>query len=106
MISAVVVTHDSGACVAACLASLRDALPRAEIVVVDNRSRDETLRVVRATAPQARVIANTDNLGFGRACNTGAAAARGSHVLFLNPDVVLTAIQRDRLPELLAAEPF
>jgi GT2 family glycosyltransferase len=106
MISAVVVTHDSATCVAGCLASVQAALPRAEIVVVDNRSSDETLGIVRATAPQARVIANAENLGFGRACNTGAKAARGSHVLFLNPDVVVTAIQRDRLRDLLAEQPF
>jgi N-acetylglucosaminyl-diphospho-decaprenol L-rhamnosyltransferase len=106
MISTVVVTHDSAACVAGCLASLQGALSPAEIIVVDNRSSDETLHIVKATAPQARVLANADNLGFGRACNAGAKAARGSHVLFLNPDVFVTAIQRNRLCELLAEKPF
>jgi N-acetylglucosaminyl-diphospho-decaprenol L-rhamnosyltransferase len=106
MISAVVVTYDSAACVGGCIASVRDVLPRAEIVVVDNRSRDETVNAIRAAAPQARVIENDENVGFGRACNVGAEAARGSHVLFLNPDVVVTAVRQRRLHELLATRPF
>jgi N-acetylglucosaminyl-diphospho-decaprenol L-rhamnosyltransferase len=106
MISAVIVTYDSAACVGACIASMQDALPHAEIVVVDNRSRDPTVKAIRAAAPEARVIENDENVGFGRACNAGAEAARGSHVLFLNPDVVVTAARQQRLHELLATRPF
>jgi GT2 family glycosyltransferase len=106
MISAVIVTYDSAACVGRCIASVQDALPHAEIVVVDNRSRDETVNAIRAAAPDARVIESDENVGFGRACNAGAEAARGSHVLFMNPDVVVTAVRDERLQELLATRPF
>jgi N-acetylglucosaminyl-diphospho-decaprenol L-rhamnosyltransferase len=106
MISAVVVTYDSAACVGRCIASVQDALPHAEIVVVDNRSRDETVNAIRAAAPQAQVIENDENVGFGRACNAGVEAARGSHVLFLNPDAVVTAVRQQRLHKLLATRPF
>jgi GT2 family glycosyltransferase len=106
MISAVVVTYNSAACVVRCIASVQDALPHAEIVVVDNGSRDETVNAIRAAAPQARVIEGDENVGFGRACNTGAEAARGSHMLFLNPDVVVTAVHRSQLHQLVATRPF
>jgi len=106
MISVVVVTYDSAACVGRCIASVQDALPHAEIVVVDNGSRDETVNAVRAAAPRARVIEGNENVGFGRACNTGAEAARGSQVLFLNPDVVVTAVHHDQLDQLVATRPF
>jgi Glycosyl transferase family 2 len=76
MISAVVVTYDSAACVGRCIASVQDALPHAEIVVVDNRSHDETVNAIRAAAPEARVIENHKNIGFGRACNTSRGGAR------------------------------
>lgn len=46
--------------------------------------RDETLNAIRTAAPEARVVESSENVGFGRACNAGAQAARGSHVLFLN----------------------
>ena len=52
------------------------------------------------------VIKNDENLGFGRACNLAAEAARGSHVLFLNPDVVLTAVRQEELHRLLATRSF
>jgi GT2 family glycosyltransferase len=106
MISAVIVTYDSASCVGRCIASVRDALPDAELVVVDNGSHDDTISVVRGAAPQARVIQSGENLGFGRASNAGAEAARGSHVMFLNPDAVVTAVHRERLDRLLATRPF
>jgi GT2 family glycosyltransferase len=106
VISVVIVTYDSAACAAGSLASISGTLPDAEIIVVDNNSQDETLEVVRSAAPGARVIAGDENLGFGRACNTGAQAARGSHVLFMNPDAGLTAVDGERLAHLLLAEPF
>jgi N-acetylglucosaminyl-diphospho-decaprenol L-rhamnosyltransferase len=105
-ISAVVVTYDSAACVSRCLASVRDALPDAELVVVDNGSQDDTVGTVRAATPHVRVIEKNENVGFGRACNTGAKAARGSHVLFINPDSVLAQVDRSRLEGLLTAQPF
>jgi GT2 family glycosyltransferase len=106
MISVVIVTYDSAACVAACLASVRDTLAAAELIVVDNGSRDDTVSVVRATAPDARIIENGENVGFGRACNTGADAASGSHLLFLNPDANVVHVRADELGRVLAAEPF
>jgi N-acetylglucosaminyl-diphospho-decaprenol L-rhamnosyltransferase len=106
MLSVVIVTYDSATCIGGCLASVRAALPEAEVVVVDNASRDDTASETRAVAPRARVIETGENVGFGRACNAGAEAAGGSHVLFLNPDVVVTAVDRERLHELLDTRPF
>jgi GT2 family glycosyltransferase len=61
-----------------------------EIVVIDNRSSDETAALLREAddAGRLRAILNPENLGFGRACNQGLAAARGEHVLFLNNDTI------------------
>jgi GT2 family glycosyltransferase len=44
---------------------------------------------VRRHFPQAKVIANARNLGFGAACNQGAQEAAGEYLLFLNPDVTM-----------------
>jgi GT2 family glycosyltransferase len=92
--------------VADCLASVRRAFPDAELVVVDNGSHDDTVGIVRAATPHARVIETGENIGFGRACNAGAEAARGSHLLFINPDSVVDEVDRGRLESLLMARPF
>ena len=106
LISAVIVTYDSATCIGRCIASVQDTLPAAKIIVVDNASQDETLRVIRGTVPRAQVIESGENIGFGRACNLGAKAADRSHLLFLNPDTVITAVNHERLDELLGSHPF
>ena len=60
-----------------------------ETLVVDNASTDGSAGAVRARFPEVRVIANTENVGFSRACNQGARATRAPFVLFLNPDTTL-----------------
>lgn len=105
-LSVVTVTYDSAACISKCLRSVRDRMPGAEIVVVDNASKDETLRLVADAAPDAKTVRNEANVGFGRACNAGARAATRSHVLFLNPDVIVTGFDDRALRRLLAQRPF
>jgi len=72
----------------------RDLLRRAvasvatehEVVVVDNASSDGSVEMLRAEFPNAKVIANTRNVGFGAANNQGTDAASGDLVLFMNSD--------------------
>lgn len=83
-LSVVVVNWNGAAYLGACLESARGA--GREILVVDNASRDGSAELVRTRFPDVRWLANDANLGFARAANRGLAAARGRHVLFLNPD--------------------
>ncbi len=62
------------------------AADRLELIVVDNASHDGSVEMVRAQFPQLRLIANTDNVGFGRANNQALPLCHGRHVLLLNPD--------------------
>jgi len=83
LVSVVIVTHNSREDVARCLASLPSA---AEAIIVDNASTDDTPDEVRRLRPDAIVIQNRSNRGFGAACNQGLEAASGDLALLLNPD--------------------
>lgn len=59
-----------------------------EVVVVDDCSPDNTAQVL-ASIEGVRVVRNQENRGFILSCNSGARAARGSLVVFLNNDTLV-----------------
>jgi GT2 family glycosyltransferase len=73
----------------ASIAAVTDDVPY-EVIVVDNASTDGTREFLREREAGGllRALVNEENLGFGRACNAGAALARGDYVLLLNNDTV------------------
>jgi N-acetylglucosaminyl-diphospho-decaprenol L-rhamnosyltransferase len=101
MISVVIVSHNSKACVGSCIDAVARWLPEAETLVIDNASTD-TSRAV-AEGHGARVIGLEKNLGFGRACNIGARRAGHEHILFLNPDVAICSADTECLRVLVEA---
>lgn len=70
-----------------------------EIFVVDNNSADGSVEMVKAKYPHVRLIANRENLGFGKANNVALRLTRGRYILILNPD---TIVQEDTLTKLVA----
>ncbi|MCC8172144.1 MAG: glycosyltransferase family 2 protein [Parabacteroides sp.] len=60
-----------------------------EIIVVDNCSADGSVEKIRNAYPDVRLIEAGGNIGFGRANNLGVGIARGTALLFLNPDTLL-----------------
>ncbi|RMH52773.1 MAG: glycosyltransferase family 2 protein, partial [Bacteroidetes bacterium] len=69
-----------------------------EIFVVDNNSVDGSVERVREAFPDVHLIANRENVGFGRANNQAIRQARGRYLLILNPD---TIVQEDTLHTLV-----
>jgi len=57
-----------------------------ETIVVDNASSDGSVAMVEGEFPQARLIANSENVGFAVGNNQGIAASQGRYILLLNPD--------------------
>jgi GT2 family glycosyltransferase len=100
--SVVVVAADSGPllCEAIDVALASDAA--VEIILVDNASRDGVpQRAAADHRDDARFVfvPLAENIGFGPACNRGAAIARGDALLFLNPDCI---IERDTIARVRA----
>jgi GT2 family glycosyltransferase/glycosyltransferase involved in cell wall biosynthesis/Flp pilus assembly protein TadD len=71
-----------------CLEALRTTTPEGsyELIIVDNGSSDGTHTFLDTLPLPSRIISNSDNLGFARACNQGAQEAHGEYLLFLNND--------------------
>lgn len=103
-VAVVVVTWDSEAVIEACLRSAAAECP-AEIIVVDNGSRDRTLARVMMVAPEAHVIALETNCGFAGGCNIGIANTSSPYILFLNDDARLEPGYLDVLVCCLEADP-
>lgn len=62
------------------------------VIIVDNASNDGSIERVETLIDlpfNIQIIRNTENLGFGRACNQGATLADSEYLLFLNPDTLL-----------------
>jgi len=85
----IIVNYHSEALLRACLQSLPSAAdPMSfEVIVVDNSGTAVSSGVLD-TLPGARLLEAGGNVGFARACNLGMAAARGRHLLLLNPDTI------------------
>lgn len=88
--SAIIVNWNSGPFLVDCLRSIAETTRgyNIEIIVVDNGSCDESLGDSWNDFPQAKILLNTENLGFAAGANVGIRAASGRFLLLLNPDVV------------------
>ena len=74
-----------------CLTSVRRAIGglEAEVVVVDNHSRDGSVEYLRSRFPEVTFIESNHNLGFARANNMAIRQSRADYVLLLNPDTLV-----------------
>lgn len=105
-ISVIAVSWNTAGCLPAALDSIKDACGdrRWEAIVVDNGSSDASVDILERRH-DATVIPLSTNTGFTHAANIGADATRGRYLVFLNPDVVLTAGSLAQLADLLDARP-
>src|SRR5262249_25905639 len=98
-VAVVVVSFNTKSLLLECLQSIRSTTGPilVEAIVVDNGSHDGSPEMVREFYPEVRLIANTTNLGFGRACNQGIRSTSAPFVLLLNSDARLSESSLDPL---------
>ena len=87
-LSIIIVNWNSVSYLRNCLKSIYDKVlsPGFEVLVIDNASYDGSAALCASQFPQVLFIQGHLNLGFSRANNQAALKARGSTLLFLNPD--------------------
>ncbi len=72
-----------------------------KILIVDNASANESVKVLKKELPQIKLLVNKENLGFSGGCNVGIKYAlkdKADYVLLLNND---TLVDKNFLTELI-----
>ncbi|MDY0191627.1 MAG: glycosyltransferase family 2 protein [Desulfuromonas sp.] len=90
MITTIIVNYHSYGLTARAAASVLADQPDAQVIVIDNSEDEfEAKALCAAVDPRVECIINSENTGFGRACNLGYEHARHDLILLLNPDAML-----------------
>lgn len=97
LISIIIPAKNESAGLRKLLPSLKQIMPDAQILIVDDGSTDDSIEV--ATAHGIRVISHPKSLGNGAAIKTGARAAAGEILVFMDAD---GQHQPEDIPRLLA----
>jgi hypothetical protein len=90
-LSIVIVNWNAGKFLDRCLASIYKNLsrPAFEVIVVDNNSSDDSVKMVKEKYPQVELIENEMNCGFARANNQAIEKSRARYVLILGSDTTV-----------------
>lgn len=83
-VSIVIPARNEGQAIGRVVAAVRQAMPAAEVIVVDDGSTDDTAQVARNSG--ANVVSHPYGKGNGAAIKSGARAARGAVIVFMDGD--------------------
>ncbi|MBM2841237.1 MAG: hypothetical protein HW412_1765 [Bacteroidetes bacterium] len=90
LVSVVIVNYNGAEFLEPCLQSVYSQAYRPiEVIVVDNASSDESVRIMREKFPDARLILCERNIGFAGGNNRGVMEATGDYVVLLNNDTIV-----------------
>ncbi len=106
LVSALVVSYNAKDNLLQCLkAFFASADIPVEAVVVDNDSSDGSAAAVTDEFPQATVLVQPKNIGYGRAANLGLERCQGRFVLLLSANVIVDPLAVGRLADFLMTRP-
>lgn len=92
----IIINWNAGKQLYECVESIKSAKKdniKLNVVIVDNASTDDSLsNISNVEIPNTmnlKIIKNSNNKGFAKACNQGAKGSQADYLLFLNPDTKL-----------------
>jgi glycosyltransferase involved in cell wall biosynthesis len=92
LVSVIIVTYNNEEIIGGCLSSvLGNNYPNYEVIVVDNASKDGTLKAVEETmrnynARNVKIVKNPKNYGISKGSNIGVSHSNGKYIAFLDSD--------------------
>jgi GT2 family glycosyltransferase/lipopolysaccharide/colanic/teichoic acid biosynthesis glycosyltransferase len=106
-VSVIIVNYNVRDFLEQCLHSLRRACQhlKAEVMVVDNASRDSSTQMVKRRFPWVQLMENRVNVGFARANNQALKRASGRYILLINPDTLAREDTVEAMSEFMDAHP-
>lgn len=107
-VSVIIVSYNTNKLLEDCISSAIKAGGsgiEAEIIVVDNASTDDSVKMAREKFPLAKLIVNKENMGFAHAVNQGLKESRGRYKLLLNSDTTLLGNAIKSMVEFLEQNP-
>ncbi|MBT2233623.1 glycosyltransferase family 2 protein [Nonomuraea sp. NEAU-A123] len=104
LVSVIVPNYNYARTLELCLSALeRQTYPRIEVIVVDDRSTDDSVEIAHRHG--VRVVVTDTNIGAPAARNLGVEHARGEVLFFLDSDLALAEDVVEHAVNLLTADP-
>lgn len=90
-VSAVIVNYNGLIWLRKCLVSIVNQdypKERFEVIVVDNQSKDDSVKFLRENFPMVKIVESGGNLGYAGGGNAGYASAKGDYVALMANDMI------------------
>jgi len=103
-----IITYNSKKYIHQCLSPFLNLPENWRVVVVDNKSTDDTVDIIKNNYPFVKIIENKNNSGFGAANNIGLSYAlkdNFEHVFLLNHDATISIEEIEKLIKLQKENP-
>ena len=99
LVSIIIVNFNGKPLLKKCLEAIGDnEYLNYEIILVDNKSDDQSISFIKNNHPNVKIISLEKNFGFAGPNNIGAKQAKGEFLFFLNNDAI---ISKDSIKELV-----
>lgn len=106
LVSIVIVNYNGMRHLPELLASLSaQTYPNIEVIVVDNKSVDDSVQYVNVNFPKVKVFPQEKNLGFAGGNNVGIKVATGKYVFLLNNDTTCAPQAVEQMVAVAEASP-
>lgn len=91
-----IISYNSYGTIKKCLNELITS-KKFKTIIVDNASTDDSAQNLKKQYPQAKLIINSTNIGYGRAANLAIKTCSTKYLFLINPDLKATADNTSQL---------
>jgi N-acetylglucosaminyl-diphospho-decaprenol L-rhamnosyltransferase len=107
-VSVIIVSYNTAHLLSEAVNRVKNANPglTLECIFVDNASSDQSVALIQREFPDAPLIINPTNVGFGRANNQALVLAKGRYILLLNTDAFVAPDALNKTVAYMDANPL